>query len=219
MTSPIKSPSGVKTKTYAYEDFQGLDTSRDITSLDTGKQQHQSKITNATCDWRGQIVRDAACKFVSGDNIVNHVRHFSSGEAVWVERTGSGLTFQSIRGHSLVDAHPTAAIVSSTVFNQNVQLVARYRPMYRYDGVNFQRNQSPSINALTPAFAATVQRRLAVAGIPGKETQVHLSRVDQDEIFPDDEEAGSTNVLRAGFVDVANSGCDVAGCSLFTHCH
>ena len=204
MTSPIKSPSGVKTKTYAYEDFQGLDTSRDITSLDTGKQQHLSQIVNATSDWRGQIVRDAACKFVSGDNVVNHVRHFSSGEAVWVERTGSGLTFQSIRGHSLADVHPTAAIVSSTVFNQNVQFLARYRPMYRYDGVNFQRNQSPAINSLTPAFATTVQRRLAVAGIPGKETQVHLSRVDQDEIFPDDEEESSTNVLRAGFIDVAN---------------
>ena len=66
MTSPIKSPSGVKTKTFAYEDFQGLDTSRDITSLDTGKQQHLTKILNATCDWRGQIVRDASSKFVSG---------------------------------------------------------------------------------------------------------------------------------------------------------
>ena len=76
--------------------------------------------------------------------------------------------------------------------------------MYRYNGVTFARNQSPAINSMLPAYCASVQRRLAVAGIPGRETQIHFSRVDQDEIFPDDEESGSTNTLRAGFIDIAN---------------
>ena len=61
MSSSTRSTSGLKTKPFAYENFQGLDTSRDITSLDTGKEQHLSKINNAPADWRGQIVRDAAC--------------------------------------------------------------------------------------------------------------------------------------------------------------
>lgn len=204
MTSSTKSRSGVKTKTFAYENFQGLDTSRDVTSLDTGRDQHLQTVNNATSDWRGQIVRDPACKFRKGEYKVNHVRFFGTNEVCWVEQTGAGLNFKSERDHMLENVHPTAAIVSSTVFNQSVHLTARARPMYRYDGIRFTRNQSPAINELRPAYATSVQRRLAVAGIPGKETQVHLSRVDQDEIFPEDEDPASTNVLRAGFIDVAN---------------
>jgi hypothetical protein len=204
MTSTTKSRSGVKSKTFAYENFQGLDTSRDVTSLDTGKDQHMQKVNNATSDWRGQMVRDPSCKFRKGEYKVNHVRFFGTNEVCWVEQTGAGLNFKSERDHELENVHPTAAIVSSTVFNQSVHLTARARPMYRYDGIRFVRNQSPAANELQPAYATSVQRRLAIAGIPGRETQVHLSRVDQDEIFPDDEDPASTNVLRAGFIDVAN---------------
>jgi hypothetical protein len=204
MTSTTKSRSGIKARTFAYENFQGLDTSRDITSLDTGKDQHVTKINNAFSDWRGQMVRDASCKFRKGEFKVNHTRFFGSDEVCWVEETGAGLNFKSERDHVLENVHPTAAIVTSTVFNQSVHLAARSRPMYRYNGIQFTRNQSPSINNMLPAYVTSVQRRLAVAGIPGRETQVHLSRVDQDELFPDDEDPASTNVLRAGFIDVAN---------------
>lgn len=204
MSSSTRSTSGLKTKTFAYENFQGLDTSRDITSLDTGKEQHLSKINNATADWRGQIVRDAACLERGGEYRVQHVRFFGKNELVWAERTGSGINFNSERGHVLENVHEASAIVSSTVFNQNVIFASRARPMYSYDGIKFQRNQSPAADLLRPAYVTSVQRRLAVAGIPGRETQVHLSRVDQDQIFPDDEEEGSTSVLRAGFIDIAN---------------
>lgn len=204
MASTIKSPSGVKTKVFAYENFQGLDTSRDITSLDTGKEQHLNQVINGTADWRGQIVRDPSTVFRKGEFKVNHIRFFGSNEVLWVEQTGAGLNFKTDRDHEILDVHPTAAIVSSTVFNQSVQLAARSRPMYRYDGVNFTRNQSPAINNLQPAYITSVQRRLVIGGIPGRETQIHLSRVDQDEIFPEDEDPTSTNVLRAGFIDVAN---------------
>jgi len=204
MTSPVKSPGGVKIKTFPYEDFQGLDTSRDITSLDTGKQQHLAKLNNATCDWRGQIVREPSAKLRKGTTVVNHVRYFNSTQTVFVEETGSGISFRSESDHVLEDVHPKTAIVSSTVFNQKVQFACRERPMYMYDGTIFKRNQSRAINELKPAFCTSIQRRLVVAGINGKETQVHFSRVDQDEIFPDDEEETSTNVLRAGFVDIAN---------------
>jgi len=204
MSSTTKSPSGVNVKTFAYENFQGLDTSRDVTSLDTGKDQHLAKVVNATCDWRGQIVRDASCKYRGGEYKVNHVRFFGTNEVCWVEQTGAGLNFISERDHLLENVHPAASIVTSTVFNQSVILASRARPMYRYDGINFTRNQSPAADLLRPAYVASVQRRLAVAGIPGRETQVHLTRVDQDEIFPDDEDPASTNVLRAGYIDVAN---------------
>lgn len=205
MTSSIKSPSGVKAKTYAYENFQGLDTSRDVTSLDTGKDQHLTGLVNATCDWRGQIVRDPSCEYVSGQQPVNHVAFYSKNEVCWAEEDGSALNFKSDRGHEVMAAHPKGSIVSSTVFNQSVFLASRGRQMYRYDGIKFNLNQSPSLNALLPAYTASVQRRLAVAGIPGRETEVHVSRVDQDEIWPEDEAKDEVSTLRAGFFDIANN--------------
>jgi len=202
--SGIKSSSGIKSKTFAYENFQGLDTSRDITSLDTGKEQHMARIHNATSDWRGQMVRDAACAPRKGEYKVNHTCFFGDNELLWVEETGSGLTFNSDRDHTLADVHPSAAVVSSTVFNKSVHLAARARPMYSYDGVLYRRNNSQSLDEMRPAYVASVQRRLCVAGINGKETQVHLSRVDNEEIFPEDEDPTSENVLRAGYIDIGN---------------
>ena len=204
MSSSFQSPAGLKLKTFAYENFQGLDTSRDITSLDTGKDQHVAKIVNATSDWRGQMVRDASAIFRHGEYKVNHVRFFGTNELCWVEQTGAGQNLRSERDHVLENTYLSSATVSSTVFNQTVIFASRANPLYRYDGIRFERNQSPSADKLRPAYCTSVQRRLAVAGIPGRETQVHLTRVDQDEIFPEDEDATSTNALRAGFIDVAN---------------
>lgn len=204
MSSSFRSPSAKSVKVFAYENFQGLDTSRDITSLDTGSDQHLSKVQDAYCDWRGQMVRDPSAVLRKGDFPVNHVSFFSSTEVCWAEQTGAGINLKSERDHIKENAYISNSVVSSTVFNQGVMFVSRDQPTYRYDGAIFQQNLSPALNDLKPAFATSVQRRLAVAGINGRETQVHLSRVDQDEIFPADEDETSTNVLRAGFVDVAN---------------
>lgn len=204
MSSSIRSPAVKSFKVFPYENFQGLDTSRDVSSLDTGKDQHLQKIQDAHSDWRGQIVRDAAAKFKKGTNPVNHLSYFSATEVVWAEQTGAAIDLRSERDHVKEAAYRTNSVVSSTVFNQGVQFTSRDQDMYRYDGAIFSTNLSPAINELKPAFATSVQRRLAVAGINGRETQVHLSRVDQDEIFPADEDETSTNSLRAGFLDIAN---------------
>ena len=45
---------------------------------------------------------------------------------------------------------------------------------------------------------------MCVAGINGKETTIAISRVDNDEIFPDDEPIDSVSALRAGNIDIAN---------------
>lgn len=200
----IQSTSGVALTTYSYENFQGLDTSRDITSLDTGEEQHLTALVNGFCDWRGQIVRDPTVAARGGDTKVNHIAFYGKDAVVWAEQTGAAINFKSDAGHFLNDVHPTSAIVSSTVFNQKVHLSSGGRATYKYDGTNFERNSSDALNKLNPAFITSIQRRMVVSGIPGKETQIHFSRVDRDEIFPDDEDASSNNVLRAGFVDIAN---------------
>ena len=199
-----KSPHGVDTKVVAYENFMGLDTSRDRVNQDTQQEQHLSLIENATCDWRGQIVRDPSASFKEGMNKVKHVRHFGENELAWAEQTGAGIDLTTSRDHTKAGVYPTNATVTSTIFNQQAHFFVRALPAHFYDGVLWKVNSSPALATLNPQFATTVQRRLAVAGIAGKETQVHLSRVDNGQIFPDDEDPDSTDVLRAGFIDVGN---------------
>jgi len=198
------SPSGVNTETFSYENFQGLDSSRDITSLDTGKEQHLTTIDNGYCDWRGQIVRDPSVSQRSSAAKVTHLIHYKSNGVVWAEETGASMNFKSDAEHNLLDVHPNGSVISSTVFNNRVQLASKGRPLYFYDGSSFLRNQSTALNNLKPSFVTSIQSRLAVAGVEGSSTTVHLSRVNQDDIFPDDEPLDSANVLRAGRIDIAN---------------
>lgn len=199
-----KSPSAVGTRTVAYDGFMGLDTSRDLRAQDTGQEQHLAEVINAHCDWRGQIVKDAAASFRNGEMRVRHINFFATGAAAWVEESEGALTLKSDNDHTRETAWPKDAIPTSFVFNRRLQFLAGGQSPYNYDGVIWREAPSPAVQKLKPAFGATVQRRMAVAGIIGRETEVHISRVDNDTIFPDDETAGSENVLRAGLINVAN---------------
>ena len=55
-----------------------------------------------------------------------------------------------------------------------------------------------------PAFGVAIQRRLAVAGAPAKRTVIDISRVDEYSVFPQDEDAAATSVLKAADIDIAN---------------
>jgi hypothetical protein len=192
------------TQSWLYETFAGLDTSRDATSLDTGRNQHLAKLENATCDWRGQIVRDPAAHHQSGEQMVHHVAFYETGRVVYVEQDGAGVNLRSDTGQTLIDAYPRDVAVSSRVFSRQVHFASRGSLMRYWDGASFQTNRSPAAALLRPSFMATVQRRLAVAGIPAAPTEVHISRVDNAQVFPGDEPDGELSVLRAGIIDVGN---------------
>lgn len=202
--SHYKAPSGVRTRTFAYEDFQGLDTSRDVISKDTGRGQHFERVENAYCDWRGQVVRDAACVHRHGDRVVVRAAYFNKSEVVYAERTDAGINLVSEREHSLANYYLSSAVITSTVFNQRVQFASKGYICVSYDGVIYRINTSNHLAQLRPAYMTSVQRRLVVAGAAGQETRVFLSRVDNEDVFPDDEDPNSENVLRAGYIDVAN---------------
>ncbi len=96
--STTYSPSGIKTKVYPYEDFQGIDASRDKGALDTGQKQHLLDISNGYADWRGSIVRDAgATQRTPGDAIVKHVTFFGRDLACWAQKDGGGTSLKSER--------------------------------------------------------------------------------------------------------------------------
>jgi hypothetical protein len=95
--------------------------------------------------------------------------------------------------------------VASVVFNGATHYFSPGQPAYIFSGEEFTQNLSPDLNLnLRPGFAAAVDRRLAIAGMPTRPTEVQLSRVDNAEVFADDEDPNSENVLRAGKIDVKN---------------
>jgi hypothetical protein len=202
--SAAKSRPAISTRAAAYEGFMGLDTSRDIRAMDTGREQHLAQLLNAYCDWRGQITKDPAPIHRAGLNPVRHIRHLGANFVAWVEATGSALDLVSDRDHRLANVYPLNATPSSAIFNRRLQVAARGLPTYSYNGALWTRNTSPSLNNLGPAYLSAAQRRLVAAGILGQETKVLLSRVDNENVWPDDEPPSSPNVLRAGFIDVAN---------------
>lgn len=200
----IKSPTGVQTKTIGYEGFQGLDVSRDTTTLDTGKNQHLSTITDAFCDWRGQIVRDPGGKLISGEHPVLNVDFYSSTNIIYAEQDGTAINLVSEDGHIKQGAFPKGSRITSSIFNRKVHFFSPGRQAISYDGTKYEFNNSPDLNELRPAFSASIARRLCVAGVAGRETSVFLSRVDNDSIFPGDEPIDSNSVLRAGVIDISN---------------
>jgi len=206
MTSTVKSPTGVKVQTYAYENFQGLDTSRDVTSLDTGKDQHLSVVKNASCDWRGQIVRDPAAYHTNGERTIEHLRFYSPDNYCWVERTGASLNIVADNGEIMEGVLPLDAMVTTTVFNRDIHFASKGHPLVRYDGFEFSYNNSPYVDTLRPAYCTTTQSRLVIAGVPGKETTVFVSRVNQDEVWTEDEtdDAIDNDVLAAFEFDIGN---------------
>ena len=201
--STTLAPSGVPLTVYPYEDFQGIDASRDKAALDTGQKQHLITISNGFADWRGSIVRDSGAEQrTTGDKVISHVTFFGRDLACWAQRDGGGTTLMSDRGHGALEIYPRNGVVTSTVFNNRVFFACRNYLMYEYDGFSFTANQAAS--QPVPAYTTSIQRRLAIAGEPGSRTVVNLSRVDDPTVFPADEDVSSTAVTKAADIDVAN---------------
>mgnify|MGYP006403317707 CR=1 FL=1 len=201
--SSTLAPSGVKLNTYAYHNFQGVDSSRDKSSLDTGDEQHLVDCINATCDWRGTIVRDNGMKLRKTTiGTVRHIAFYGRDLAVWAETQDSGTALIADNGSTLVDIYDVDAVISSTVFGGKTIFASRFKPLEYFDGTEFKQSKSEFIQ--DPAFAITLQNRLIIAGGEGSATEIRVSRVHNSEIFSKDEEPDATQVTKAIFFDIAN---------------
>lgn len=204
MGSSVNAP-GAPARPKPYYDFSGLDASRDDTALDTGKGQALIRLENAFCDWRGQIVRDPGVVKRQNGNDANivHASFYGDDLIAWAQRDGGGhLTLNSERGHIELDAYPPGSLVSSTIFNRKVIFGCAGQPMYVYDGAVWKKSASKLTNG--PANLGTIQRRLCVSGLPDRPSEVHLSRVDLEDVMPDDEKTDEPSVLKAATIDLKN---------------
>lgn len=198
-------PKSVDLRVSSYENFQGIDASRDERSMETNRDQHLVGCHNCHCDWRGNIVRDASALKVNGDYPVTHVTLASELDPIWAQQTGQGIDLRNIDGATIENAYTTGSAITSIVFGQKTLFASRGQNVYEYADGSFSQNLGPSLNLLLkPAYMASVQRRLAVAGINGQNTVVHISRVDNADVMPDDEQPDEESVLRAGTIDIGN---------------
>lgn len=201
--STTYSPSGVNTKVYPYEDFQGIDASRDKGALDTGQKQHLVDIRDGYADWRGTLVRDPGARpRTEGNKYIKRVAFFGRDLAVWAQLDGGGTTLKSERNHLVEEVYPRSSVVTSTVYNDKVIFASRDWPMYQYDG--FKWEQISANSDPRPAYIVAVQRRLAIAGMPGKRTIIDFSRVDDESVFTYDEDPTAQQVTKAADIDVGN---------------
>lgn len=201
--SSFRSPSGVEVKVFPYEGFKGIDTSRDKGSMDSGEQQHLIDITNGYVDWRGTIIKDPEVERRStSEGVIAHVAFFGQDLAAWAVKDGESVSLDTDKGHKLVDAFAKNAVVTSTVFNKRVIMASRGSVMKRYDGSKWEENESQS--KPTPAYITAISGRLAMAGLQNSETEVWFSRVDDDNIMPDDEDPAALQVTKAVKLDIRN---------------
>ena len=95
-TTRANSPD--KSRFVAYEQFTGLDTSRDVVNMDTGTGQALVDLNNGFCDQRGQIVRDAGVTRRTANSRVKHIAFFSKDQIAYTEVHGDGTHFISETG-------------------------------------------------------------------------------------------------------------------------
>ena len=201
-----------------YENFQGLDTSRDIASQDTGRGQVLRTLANAFCDFRGQICSEPGYNVLTNTGRVSHIRYYAPGELLWFVRRGDGSDLHSTKGTTVSKVFSKSASIASTIYARRAVCVAAGEGAIMFDGNVIDRLPKSDLNHYKPAFITTVQRRLVIAGVKQSETTVFLSRVDSADVFPHSEDTGSANVLRAGYIDIGNmmnTGETIAGIAPF----
>ena len=201
----INAPSGQRIQPFSYDDFQGIDSSRDVASLDTGQQQHMFVLKNGYANFRGIILRDRGYskrQTSPGDRLINHVAFFGKDLVAWAQQDGGGTTLASEpNGTQALEVYPKNATVTSTVFSNKLVFFCRDQSMYKFDGLTFKE----STNAREkPAFGVAIQRRLAIAGGPGRGTIIDFSRVDDTDVFTRDESTSDTSVTKAADIDIRN---------------
>lgn len=195
------SPIAIKSEATTYYGFRGIDRSRDISAMETQKDQNFFRLDNCFVDYRGQLIRDPKFFLHKGSNRfpVKQMRFYSREGICFAEEDADSTHLSSDRGDRVDSAYGKNAIVSMTNMSGKVHVFSVDSRMYRYDGFQFD----TSTASIKPAFGTPIQRRLAVAGFKDRPTVIEFSRVDNPDIFIA-EEAVTEEVTRAAFLNISN---------------
>lgn len=191
---------GIKKDPKGYQNFTGIDRSRDIVSLERPDSQPLWECENAVCDYRGIVVREPKVTRRKDSNRVDSLAFYSPNKVVYAESNGQKVSLNTDDGHKVVDVYPEGSIVDFKSFRGNMVAMSGYQSMYLYDGADWKQ----SVIDLYPAFATTIQGRFFVAGMPDKPWEVHACRLQDISVFPEQDNSPLKDPSRAAFIDVSN---------------
>lgn len=200
MSRLYQSPAAKALQPQAYYAFRGIDRSRDITNMETNEKQHFWELNNCHVDYRGRILRDPPLYALHKGDQAIAVRFYSLEGLIWAARDQASISIRADNGAELKDIYPRDANVRMINFKGRTMICAQGEQMYHFDGYTFFTSKA----RIQPAFLAPIQRRVAAAGFPDRPQVVEFSRVDQEEIFLDQEDAQSEAPNKAAFIDISN---------------
>ena len=188
----------------SYANFQGINTTRDKSSLDTGDQQFLLTLENGYANSQGVILRDrtlVARKDVPQNQPIIHMNFFGRNLMAWAHREAGGISLRAEPNLSAPLAFTPGSVVTSTVFNNQIRFFSQGQQMWDCSGSVFVRASNTKEK---PAFGVACQQRLCVAGYADRPTVVELSRVNFPNIYSSDELKTDTTATRAIDIDIRN---------------
>ena len=211
-------------KLFSYNRFLGLDT---VTSPSNMSERFLANLQGGYVDFRGQIVKGPLMQYALNQNVQNYsgdqhynIKHYGSDDFCRYIFTSNINSSVGIEIHSNTVTQnnafmPTAAPItplSLVNFDQKqFAFMAGHDPYY-YNGTAFTNaatpttNQYSSLNAYPKGgMAVNILNRLVVAGIPGRETEIHISVQDSFEDWRTNTSSGTTpNQTDGAIIDVKN---------------
>lgn len=180
-------------RTVPYGRFIGLDTVSDIGTM---SEKYLYSISNMYVDFIGQINRmDSLTPVSDQPSKLVGVESFGADDAVMfgVNAAGTGLDAKSLAGKFLANAFSGLTPPHMTQFSKSIVANVAGQAALVYDGTGFVQNT----NIPQGGTNATILKRLAVAGIPGQDTLIKISKLD------------NFNDYTAATTPVANDGTEI----------
>lgn len=200
--SSTLSPAAQSVKQHRYGNFAGMNTTIPSTALENGESQALVMMLSCYADWQGMIHLDfPRVKASAEQRNAMHVRHLSNDAFCYAFQSKTSSSLRSSLGHKMEQAFDESGAIASTVFNGKVIFSMKGGNPISYDGSSFKQVEGKNGDF---AYSTTAQRRLVVAGMTSGKTEVWATRVDKEDVYPDDEKPGEVSVLRAARLDIRN---------------
>ena len=196
---------------FPYSRFVGLDT---VTSPTNMSERYFVEIEHAHVDFRGQIVKGPGLSNNSGSSAQTYnIKHYGADDLVVYRFSGSNITGETgtVTPAQTLFQSSTAAITPISLVNfdqKQFAFMQGHVPQF-YNGTAFAAATTTNNNALgrypDGGFAVNILNRLAVAGIPNKPTEIHISVQDSYQDWRTNTSGGTTPAATDGaIIDVKN---------------
>ncbi len=200
-------------KLFSYNRFLGLDT---VTSPSNMSERFLVELSDAYIDFRGQIIKGPSINKLSGNTEKHYnIRHYGAGDLVRYIFNGNNIDIKSNSAtqSTAFNTSTTAITPISTVnFDQKQFAFMSGHNPFHFNGSAFttvsgfgSTNFSSLGSYPKGGFAVNILNRLVVAGIPNRDTEIHVSEQDSFVNWRTNTSSGTTpNQTDGSIIDVKN---------------